>query len=408
MGNFLCVLIFSTFLGSSFEIFRVGPVSFNVFRVIFLFFTMLHFLYIYKFGSHKASPVAVKYKKYLTVIVLFNFLTLLQTPSLGDWVNGCIFYSINIILIYYIYAYTDSKEDLKKYLKAYILGILLTIIISIYEYITGYHIISANYFSEYNTLSWQYSLLSLAPTGFLYNPNNIGVVMVLGLSFGLYFTKKSGGWIFFAIWAALCIYVSFATGSRGAMLLIFLAAILSVFLGTKGIFKKGIMFFCLLIVGIFLFFVFNDFVFEQLERSGFLRFGFSFKEDSRWELIKYTLKACFETLFLGTGPMTAEAVLVSKFNITMTSVHNFWAEFLLTEGIGSFICFMIFYCRCIKVQWKLSADDTMNSAILVALIMFAFTAFIPPTIVTLCFVWLIFGFSIAAEKLYYNDTGILI
>ncbi|MGN0493110.1 MAG: O-antigen ligase family protein [Acutalibacteraceae bacterium] len=409
MKNFLCVLIFSTFLGSSFEIFKIGSITFNLFRVLFLIFTILHVLHTHKSGGTEPSPTAIKYQNYLKVFVIFNFLTLLQTPSFSDWINGCIFYSINIALIYYIYAYTDCREDLDKYLKTYILGIALTIIVSVYEYITGNHIISTNYFSIYSTSSWQYELLSLAPTGFLYNPNNIGVVMILGLGFGLYFVKKPIGWVFFAIWAALCVYVSFATGSRGAILLIFLAIMLSVFLGTKGTLKKGIMLFSLSMVGLLLSFIFNDFIFEQLQRAGFFRYGFSFTEDSRWELIIHCLKASRETFFLGTGPMTAETVLSNLFDIKPpVSVHNFWAEFLLTQGLFSFVCFVSFYFRCIKVQWQLRENDIVNSVILVVLIMFAFAVFIPPTVMTLYFLWLIFGFSIATEKLYYNDTGILI
>ena len=408
MKNFLCVLIFSTFLGSSFNIFTIGSLTINIFRMIFLFFLMVHCILNSDSTNTEESPVAIKYKNYLWFIVFFNIFTVFQTPDFLDWVNGCVFYAINILLIYFVYIYTESKKDLEKYIKAFILGIMLTIVVSIYEYITGNHIISTNYFSEYSNLSWQYELLSLAPTGFLYNPNNIGVVMVLGLGFGLYFTEKIEGWLFFSVWAALCIYVSFATGSRGAIVMIFLAILFSVFLGTKGYLKKNIILIFLIILGIYLFTVFNDFIFEQLKRAGFSNGNNSISSDSRWDLIRYVLKSCVNTVFMGTGPMTAETVLRNNFNLSMSSVHNFWAEFLLTQGIGSFICFIAFYLRCIKVQWRLRANDTISPAILVALIMFALVVFIPPTVVTLYFVWLIFGFSIAAEKIYYNDTGNLI
>ena len=408
MKNFLCILIISTFLGSSFNIFTIGSLTINIFRIIFLLFLAAHCILNLKSTNTAKSPVAIKYKNYLSFLVFFNLFTLFQTPDFLDWINGCVFYSINILLIYFVYIYTDSRKDLEKYIKAFILGIILTIVVSIYEYITGNHIISTNYFSDYNTVSWQYELLSLAPTGFLYNPNNIGVVMILGLGFGLYFTKKLRGWLFFSVWVALCIYVSFATGSRGAIILIFLAILLSVFFGTKGFLKKNIIFIFLIILGVLLFTVFNDFIFEQLKRAGFSSGDNSISSDSRWDLIRYVLKSCVKTAFLGTGPMTAETVLRNNFNLSMSAVHNFWAEFLLTQGIGSFICFIAFYLRCIKVQWRLRANDTISPAVLVALIMFALTVFIPPTVITLYFVWLIFGFSIAAEKLYYNDKGILI
>lgn len=408
MKNFLCLLIFSTFLGSSFELFKIGPVTFTAFRIIFILFVIFHILLIGKNTNNRNSPVAKKYINYLAIILFFNLFTLIQTPSFLDWINGCIFYAINILLISFVYIYTDNKKDLSKYIISFILGIFMTIVISIYEYKTGNHIISANYFSIYSTSSWEYQVLSLAPTGFLYNPNNIGTLMILGLGFGLYFIKNNKGWLLFAVWSALCVYVSFATGSRGAIILIFISIIISVLLGVKGALRKNFLLFFLLILGSFLFVKFNGFIFEQLDRSGLLTSKNDFSSDSRWQLIRLAMKACVETIFLGTGPMTAEAVLIKYFNLSMASVHNFWIELLLTGGIGIFICFVAFYFRCIKVQWKLRFNDTANSPILVALIMFAAAVFIPPTVVSLNFVWLIFGFSIATEKLYYNETGIIL
>ena len=407
MKKFLCLLIFSTFFGSSFHIFTVGSITLNLFRILFLIFVFCHFALGWQ---NTDNPISKRYINILFMLIFFNLFTLFFTPSVSAWINGSIGYAINIFLIYFVYVYTETDKDLNNYILSFVSGLLMTMLISVYEYLTQNHVASDNYLNEYSTSSWQYDVLGRAPTAFLYNPNNIGFAVILGLCFGLYFTKLfKFVWIIFGAWSALCVYVSFATGSRGAIILVFLSIVLCVFFGTRALTKRLLIAFTAIVIGFILYNVFEDFIFKQLQSSGLLiADSLSDLSDGRFELIKGALKAAWDNKFVGTGPGTAELVLKGSYGFTVPSVHNFWAEFLLTEGIVPLIIFLVFYIRCIKVQFVLRYNDIKNTVILISLLMFSVAVFIPPTVITLNFIWLIFGFSLAAEKLYYDKSGIMI
>lgn len=406
MKKFLCVLIISSFLGSSFNLFAVGPVSFYAFRLIFMLFTLCHIFTSYNSTRKRVSqPFMEKYKFILFILLLLTLTTIIQMPSFSTWINGCIFFVMNIMLIYFVYAYTESKKDLENYIIAYMIGIFATLIISVYEYNTGNHIAAANYLIDYRSYSWQYEVLGRYPTAFLYNPNNIGVVTIIGMSFGTMFLKNRTfkGNVLFVIWSALCIYVAFATGSRGAILFGVIMFVLAVLSRSEQFYNKllGILAFAGIAYCFYL--IFDEFLLEQLERSGLLNgpIGRGEDDEGRIFLMKTALEVAMDSLFLGTGPRTAEAAMKAKVGYSITSVHNFWVEMLVTEGVAGTICFAVFYLKCIKTQIALRQKYYMSTAVFLALIAFIFSGFIPPTIITLHFIWFIFGFAIAAEKLHY-------
>lgn len=405
MKKFLCILIIATFLGSSFSIFTVGSITFYAFRVLFVLFVLCHLIKGTKLYKY---PFMSKYQIILIAFALFTVFTLLQTPGMTHWLDGCVFLIINVCLIYFIYYYTDTDQDINQYVFSFMIGLLMTILIAIYEYKTGNHIIANNYLSPYSTMDWQYSALSKYPTGFLYNPNNIGVAMLIGLSFGTIFLKKEKfkDGILFTVWTALCIYVALSTGSRGAIVFIFIALLMSIITLSQRSDKKLFGVLVLIGIGIIAYNVFNDIIWLQLERSGLLiaKLGQSADDDGRWQLIRYAFDAALNSWFMGTGPKTAEVILRENYGLINSSVHNFWMEMLLTEGIGGTLCFIAFYFRCIKVQWKLRKEYKASNSVLVALLMFSIACVIPPTVITLHFIWLIFGFSLAIEKLYYLQT----
>ena len=409
MSICLMILIFSTFFGSSFQIFSAGGTSIYLFRLVFILFAVIHI--IYENRHKKETPhlkFMQKYKNILISFVLFDMITVIFTPDISMWVDGQITFVINIALIYFIYYYTDSRKDLDNYIKIYMLGIFMTMVVAIYEYLTGEHLISNNYIYSMPRSEWAITELSKYPTGFLFNPNNIGVAMLIGAGYGLVFLREGVKFskIKYAIWCMVAIYVAFATGSRGAITFIVFSTILSPMFIASKLSKKMFGMILLAVLAICLYYVLYDFIWDQLESSGLLEgiVGDTEADEGRWELMRQGISVMPDSLFLGTGFRTAERVIENAYGASRTlAIHNFWIEMLVTNGIPGTIMFLRLYFLVIKSQFRLRKYYVESAAILVSLLIFAAAGIIPPTIVTLHFIWLIFGFALAAEKVYHIE-----
>lgn len=398
MKKFLFILIMLTFAGSSFSIIEIGPIAFNIFRIFFMFFCALHIFN--KKPQNLQFSGRVFYKYLFAVFMFFVFLTLAMRFDTAQWLSGFVFLIINIALIYFVVMYSDDMNDVDRYMKAYAIGLLINMIVGVYEYNTQNHIITSNYLSEY-LYTDQYYSLSKAPTAFLYNPNNLGVAVVLGVSFGGVLkkqSKKSASLLIKAIWFVLCTYIAFATGSRGAILLIVVAIITYMILERVHTLKKIMGLFLLMITVTVILYANSEFIIKQLQYSGLLSQNTlidSTIDKGRINTILGGFAAAKNHFFLGTGPMSAEIALYRETGIYF-SIHNFWIEWLMTMGIPGMICFLILYFRCIG---KMFMSQTYQSKIiLTSLIVFFGACMVPPTISTLNFIWLLFGFSIAIEK----------
>ncbi len=410
MKKWLCALIASTFLGSSYTLFNFGSISVYLFRVILLLFLLFFGLANLTAKTTKVNyPFLNKYKIYLGFLAFFTLITLSNAPAVSIWFNGCLFLATNIALMYFVFIYTDTEEDLKKYIYSYMIGIFVTMVISIYEYHTGNHVVSANYTSVFSINTWEFRVLSKYPTAFLYNPNNIGVAMLIAIGFGLVFLqqKKRYGKTLFFIWALLSLYVAFITGSRGSIVFVIIGFFLTS-LNTSNKFSGRMVGILLLgVLSLIVYLIFQDFFWDTLEGSGLLNesLGQSTGDQARWRLIKAAWEVCLDTSFIGVGPRGAEAVIRRYYGYAVASIHNFFPELFVTLGAGGLVTFVFFYIRCLKVQLSLRKHTRYANLILVALIMFLLAGTIPPTIFTLHFIWLIFAFSLANEKLYYLQTN---
>ncbi len=411
ISEFLAILIFSTYFGSSIELFNFGGISIYLFRALFLIFAAVHIVYIFRHQNENMHYAFMKkYKNPIRLFALFNIVTVFFTHNISGWIDGQVTFVINVSLIYFVYYYTDSRETLNKYINWYMLGILMTIIAAIYEYSTGTHIMANNYIYSTKRSDWAIMELSKYPTAFLFNPNNVGVAMLIGAGYGLIllYKKKRFNKISYIVWIMACVFVSFATGSRGAIIFIIIAAILAPMTTAEKVTKKMAVMVVMVGVAFCLYNIFNEFIWDQLQSSGLLEGGIgeTAADEGRWMLIRRGIKLMPDSLFLGVGIRTAEAAMADKYGVSLVlSIHNFWVELLVTNGIPGIITFIWLYLLIIKSQFKLRKYYYESSAILTSLVMFVIAGTIPPTIVTLHFIWLIFGFAFAAEKVHYIEYG---
>ena len=399
MKRLLFILIMLTFAGSSFAVIKTEAVTINVFRIFFLLFCAMHMF--------NKKPENVKfsnkkfYKNLMFAFMFFMAITYGLKFNASKWLNGFIFILIDIFLMYFIVMYSETLSDVDYYMKAFAIGLLVNMVVAVYEYNTQNHIISTNYLVDYMDSEWAYEALAKAPTAFLYNPNNIGVAVVLGVPFGNYLKiakKRSTNLLIKTLWFILCTYVAFATGSRGAILLVFFSIIMTLLFERTDAARKIAGIVGIMLVVMFLLYANSDYIMRQLKYSGLLgqtSLIDSKTDASRIKLIEGGLIAAKKYLYLGTGPMSAEAAIYKEANI-YGSVHNFWIEWLVNQGLGGMICFVVLYLHCLKSM--LISKAPQSKAVLASLILFAFASMVPPTIMTLNFIWLIFGFGIAIEK----------
>ncbi len=400
MKKLLFCLIILTFSGSSFAIFKLGSVSINLFRVAFGFFCLAALLYARP--KNLDFPGENFYKLLLFAIGAVLMLTFMFVYSIPRWIEGTLFMIINLLLIIFIVMFTDDINDVNNYMKAYAIGVLINMIISVYEYSTRIHVISSNYLTAYEMGTWQYSALSKAPTALLYNPNNVGVAVLLGLPYiGAFRDKKTGSVSLFkkSVWFLLSVYVAFATGSRGSILLVSIVVFAYILLERIRASKKlfGIIF--IAVIACVVVYANSEFILKQLEYSGLTRQDSLIDvgtDKSRIDSIVGGFQAARDNWFFGSGPLSAERALYRAIGKGY-SIHNFWIEWLITMGLPGMICFLAMYIRAIKSMFR--SKTYQSKIVLVSLLTFMFASMIPPTIVTLNFVWIIFGFSIAIEKL---------
>ena len=400
MKKLLFCLIILTFSGSSFSVFRLGSVSINLFRIAFGLFCLAALLYARP--KNLNFPGKGFYKLLLFAIGAVLMLTFMFVYSIPEWIEGTLFMVINLLLILFIVMFTDDINDVNNYMKAYAIGVLINMIISVYEYSTRTHVISSNYLAAYEMGTWQYSTLSKAPTALLYNPNNVGVAVLLGLPYiGAFADKKteSVSLVKKSVWFLLCAYVAFATGSRGSILLIFVVIFAYILLERIRTSKKLFGIIAIVFVVCVVAYANSEFILKQLGYSGLAGQDTiidATTDKSRIDNIVGGFEAVKNNWFFGSGPMSAERALYKTIGKNF-SIHNFWVEWLITMGLPGMICFLMMYIRAIKSMFR--SKTYQSKVVLVSLLTFMAASMIPPTIITLNFVWIIFGFSIAIEKL---------
>ena len=148
---------------------------------------------------------------------------------------------------------------------------MLTIAICVYEYLTQNHIAN-NYTQNISMSDWAYAYTMKAPTAFLYNPNNVAVLMIISIPLYLEKINEDGtiikkiGWIISLI---ADFAVIFMTGSRGGLLVGTLVVCLFFLFSNIKLWKKML----LLLIVIVAIIYFSGFILKQLDYGGMLSNG---------------------------------------------------------------------------------------------------------------------------------------
>lgn len=311
----------------------------------------------------------------LAAYVYMLIMTLLFTENHFNSVSLLLDYLCLFSVFCVVFLKTNSEYSYKNYVNIYLICILITIIICFYEYLTQHHI-ARNYTQAYSTSDWAYLYTIKAPTAFLYNPNNVAVLMIIALPLLFEKITDQGETIKKIVWIAVTILdiaVIFMTGSRGGFLAGTVMVVVFFLTSNLKMWKKAL----LIGLGIALMAYFSTFIFNQLGYGGMLKNGtfslFAEGDGGRSNIAKSAIENVFiNNPIFGSGAGALE-------NHNLTSAHNTIIEVLCNYGIiGMFIfCFLI-----VRLLKRLLSQDGKIISILLAMGFFM-SMFIPPTIMTI-------------------------
>lgn len=340
------------------------------------------------------------YFLFLLIWAFYSILPLFWIEDINAWAKMYIFLICGLITTWFIGLYLSSKGDIFKALKLVEIISIIFGAIAIYEILTGnYLFLNEGSLGYYQERSQLYSTIGFrVPISVFSNPNNYALFLLFPIfgSFGLSKIKKTKiGRFTSKILTFIFIFLLISTQSRAGfigLLLGFVAYIL-VFLkraDAKNIFKS------ILIVLIVLFFVVPWFIENKKLFEALMAIDLNSSSGSdatRINLIKNGLYFLENSFFLGVGLGNIEYHM-SHYGIystgSITNIHNWWMEILVSSGIFVFIFYMFVYLKNLKRLYKFSSlkfDKDMQHL----------------STVFFCFLAAFFIASVGSSSLMYNE-----
>jgi teichuronic acid biosynthesis protein TuaE len=254
------------------------------------------------------------------------------------------------------------------------------------------------------------------PTGFSWNPNQLGAKIVIILPFILLLNSK----LYRYIGVAIALAIILLSGSRGSVIAAFIVLSAYAVLYLKKDLRLWLKFIAALTFTIYMgwnyFVVDTYFALAAYMSTDDLDLA---KLDSigvRQVLIKNAMDTLWNTYGLGVGG-GADIAMQLMFDNTYwggrsdehtLSMHNFWIELLINGGVGFFLIFVVWYSRITYLLYMISQSSTdkrltyYSSASCLSLIGFSFAAISASSVIYFLPMWLLFGFSIATLNIHYS------
>lgn len=379
-------LVISTFLGSGVSPISLLGITLTPVRIIG---TLALVSEVLRFVRGKRVE---KYSLYIFVLGAFACLDTLafssNTSNAGKLLLDGI---VSLVVLQSITRLASPRYEFQYYCRLFVMCTLATAIICIFEFSSGIHVAS-NYSDAFTGGTAAYLLK--APTAFLYNPNNVGVLMCISFPIAVASAQfvHEGRWWFISRMASISLFplipvVILMTGSRGALFVFSVILVLTVLSGKV---PRIIKFALLAVIALMLLYG-SAFVYQQLGYGGMLTDTgklsiFVQGDGDRSTLVNNALTAVFPLHPLFGGGIGAFEVASGA------SVHNFALDMLCDFGIVGLIYiaagFIVHIYRLLRLP--VSAEKTASLLVLVA---FMLSFAIPPSFVALSVVWVAVALS---------------
>jgi len=210
------------------------------------------------------------------------------------------------------------------------------------------------------------------PTGFRWNPNDLAVTMLIVLPFFLFYRKRAVG----ITGTLVSLVIILLTGSRGALIALFIMALAFVLLYLKR--KQKIRVFAIATVGLLILFAASPFLkkqypvkYREISTTGDALNKYLFTDHEqvndtssiaiRQNLVSNGMSAWKNSYGMGVGAGNSVQVQMDNDNThDVYSMHNFWIEILVEAGILFFILWCVWYfllLRKVFIIGKKHSDD---------------------------------------------------
>ncbi|MGL4656101.1 MAG: O-antigen ligase family protein [Sarcina sp.] len=244
--------------------------------------------------------------------------------------------------------------------------------------------------------------LNKIPTAFMYNPNNLATVIVIGIFIYYIYCEKFGtNKIFMLFNMGMALVVLIETESRSNFIALILGLLVCFVLkkDKKKYFKICIFSIILLFIGA----KYSKAFIDILDKIGFNIANGSFNlvsahDFSRFDNYFISIKLFFESLFFGVGAGNADYAIMLERSSGISTVHSFWFETLLNYGIiGSFVVVYVFIFLMKKVT--VNRHDKIFIVFGGIISSFIISSFAASTIYSLPVTWIFLGYILAYIKM---------
>jgi hypothetical protein len=373
----------------------------------------------------------------IVVLAIYTFISILWHPNILVWTRYQFYIFCGLLSIMSVYQYAVDVQTLYKVFYVLSTFLLINLLIGVFESFDILRLPTSRYspYAQYfgyvgidqtdiskNVLA----ILSKKPTGFYYNPNSFGFVMLLASPFILFHKKLflKGLGILIVFWLLANI------GSR-SLFLAFLILVILLPIYSKLTLSKTIRIMTLPIglLCVFLlpnFFDFSSYstvrmfsAFDQLLRG--LRLLFSGEinpvdsTSTRASIYIFGIKQLIQSYGLGVGFGGIEALLIRE-NFQIQSFHFLFLQLLVDLGIIIFSFLFFWYTVLIWKLYKISfkSDDSRLAyyarATSLSLIIAIPASVAPSGVHYILTFYLLIGFALSILKIYnlenFNENSI--
>ena len=369
----------------------------------------------------KIKPLYIQYE--LLILITWYVASILWAENIVYSLQYIAYLLIGFIVAYSIVFECSNADKVKQIIKVLsIVGLVEIVIsslelmgiarwpISPYSRFVSLFRMDINYYDILDINKGNYN--ATTPTGFRWNPNNLGVTMTILLPFAAMNGKK---WIRYIL-STVILSLIVASGSRGSLLGASTAIMIILF--SNKMYKLFIFVFAIISTTFVLNpeYVYskvnNDFVSDivQAVDSGVK----ILTVNERWmdsigvrqRLMENGIEALVESKGLGVGAGNSKTVQENKGTVAgVTSMHNFWLEIIVESGLLMGITFIIWYIyliyELIKSLKRFEDNDIKNIATscVIALVSFSLSAISASSVIYMPPMWILFGLSMALINL---------
>ncbi|MEN9406749.1 MAG: hypothetical protein RLZ12_1033 [Bacillota bacterium] len=415
----LCTTVFFALLGPELSISK----GLSYFRCLF-FLLVFAILFLYRKDLvHKFSAVQSKIIRGFLIFcgcwLGYGLLSLSWTVSFSAGVNYLGRLSMMLLLVFCLLAVVKSKQDFNKIACFLLGGFSVVILFGFIESITLRHL----------SVSRAYGTDLLTVTSFFRNENDLATFLTIGLPFLLVALVqpmlKRRTRFFFYLLAVLSLYLLILTGSRSnvwlVLPLIIIGALFSLCfrkIKVRQLAKNFVLYASMLgaVQLLFLSCANPHLTNRALGKLGAAVIFYQAVTDSPWgldddlevgegrcesgQVRKYLLLNGWhflkESSFKGVGVGSIELLMATAPKVNVTNIHNWWAEILVTFGVGIFAIYFWLYSYLLWRLFKMGlVGDGIGLALFLSLGGLTIGCMAPSSVLQYAPMWILFGLALA-------------